>query len=190
MRDWWERLVGTLRTQKALPILGIVLGVFLLILFFWLFGGSSLQTTETSTAPAASGGVAEMLFGVLWRLALVIGLIYLFFAILRRWQSGKTRIGKKRLHIIESLHLTPRQTIHLIQVGSRSFVVGSTDQAMSLLAEMEPEDIEIVTQNPDQGQVFPSLLQQALSNPAKLFQRKPGDPESLQSRKATDKTGT
>ena len=69
---------------------------------------------------------------------IVLILMYLFLGLLRKWQFGKRGSNKKRLRIIESVRVTPRQAMLLIKVDQREFLLGSTDQALSLITEVDP----------------------------------------------------
>jgi flagellar biosynthetic protein FliO len=77
---------------------------------------------------------------VLLNLGLVIGLIYGSLALLRRWQGGATGARPARqLAVLETTRLSPRQAVHLLKVGERTLLLGATDQAVTLLAELEPQ---------------------------------------------------
>lgn len=68
--------------------------------------------------------------------ALVLGLAYLALKALRRWQWTGARA--RQVSVLESLRLTPRQTLHLIRVGGRVLLIGASDAHLCLLAEIEP----------------------------------------------------
>lgn len=42
------------------------------------------------------------------------------------------------LAVVETTHLGPRKTLHVVEVGSRRFLLGSTRERISMLAEVTP----------------------------------------------------
>ncbi|MEI7989123.1 MAG: flagellar biosynthetic protein FliO [Chloroflexota bacterium] len=95
------------------------------------------------------------LFIVLLKLAIVLGLIYAVFAILQRIKGGNFgQPGFKRMAVVETLYLTPKQKLHLVRVGEKVMMIGATDENLSLLSGevvLPPEPvppIEIKTANP------------------------------------------
>ncbi len=88
-----------------------------------------------------SGGVgdeATLALRLLVSFGIVIGLIYLSLYALKRFTTLSTRKGRI-LRNVESLRLAPRQAVHLIQVGDRTFLIGATDGGLQTLAEVELE---------------------------------------------------
>ena len=75
---------------------------------------------------------------VFLKFSVVLGLIYIAYYLLRRWQGNRFAAGNRQLTIKETLHLSPRRSIHLVQAGNRTLLIGATDQAVSFLAEIDP----------------------------------------------------
>lgn len=124
------------------------------------------------TPPAELGFSA---LDVLLKLGFVIGLIYVSLYLLRRWSqmSGK---ASRQLHVLESLALSPRQTLHLVRVGSQTLLIGATDQALASLGTVElPLDPLPDPEKPTPP--FSTLLTQALT-PAISPLKVSHDPES------------
>jgi flagellar biosynthetic protein FliO len=92
---------------------------------------------------------------VLLKLGIVLGLIYTTFVILQRFKIGTVgRPNSKRMAIIETLYLTPKQKLHLVRVGEKVMMIGATDENLSLLSDevvLPPEpapQAEVDTMNP------------------------------------------
>jgi flagellar biosynthetic protein FliO len=49
----------------------------------------------------------------------------------------------KNVHILETTHLGPRKTIHLLKIGERKLLIGSTNENITMLADVT----EAVKQN-------------------------------------------
>jgi flagellar biosynthetic protein FliO len=82
-------------------------------------------------------GTATMALSVLFKLGFVILLIYVSLYLLKRWQTGKLPGSVKKLSILETTHLSPRQALHLVKVDSQVFLIGATDQTISYLLQLE-----------------------------------------------------
>jgi len=54
----------------------------------------------------------------------------------------------RRLAVMESIYLGPRQTVHLLRVGTRRFLLASTRERISMLAEL-PEEAEPAPEDRD-----------------------------------------
>lgn len=126
-----------------------------------------LLPTSGITPPAELGFSA---LDVLLKLGFVIGLIYVSLYLLRRWQGQMTGRATRQMRVVESLSLAPRQTLHLVRVGSQTLLIGATDQtltslgAVSLPPEPEPEPTK-------PAPAFSTLLAQSLPlafSPAKV----------------------
>lgn len=155
-----------------------VVGSIILILFVAIYLLSS-QTKTTSTVMKDDSLFAMdttgLVVNVFLRTAIVFGLMFLFFALLKKWQGRKITSPQKRMAVVESIRLSPKQAIHLIKVGNREFLVGATDQNMNLISELEVGVEPLVEQESieTQGQNFASILNQSLDVSKHLFNRQP-----------------
>lgn len=46
------------------------------------------------------------------------------------------RVPGKEIRILETLHLGPRKAVHLIEIGNRRFLIGSTNENVTKLADI------------------------------------------------------
>lgn len=160
------------KTKKLLFwfIVGLILiTVFAVAILAWKISEASNSTTVISSQTTSTWSLA---FNMIWRLTLVIGLIYFIFYIFRGWQSKKINSGEKRLAVKETIRLSPRQAIHIIRVGKKEYLIGASDQSLNLLAEIsdgqapqgeqvnEQSSLEGQESNPQQN--FESFLQQSI----------------------------
>ena len=95
---------------------------------------SALLPSQTAT-PDLFGNLS-LAVSVTLKLAFVLALIYGCMFLLRRWPAGWLTASKKRVALLETTRLSPRQALHLVQVGDRTLLVGATDQAVTLLTEV------------------------------------------------------
>jgi len=82
---------------------------------------------------------ASLAIEVFLKFGLILGFIYLGFYALKRWQIRRPGRANKQVSILETHYLNPRRTIHLLQVGDRTILIGATDQSITLLTEIEPQ---------------------------------------------------
>jgi flagellar biogenesis protein FliO len=169
------------RLKKVLPyIFSVVLLVAVLIGAF-----ISAENNNPPVASTPADGLAlvppsssfDITLDVVLKIIFVFGLIYLFFALLRWWQKKQPGLVQNRLRIVETVRPAPRQTFYLLKVGSQEFLVGATDQSMSLISEIEPEawqEEPSPNKAPEEStgiSGFNSLLQQTMKQTKNLFQK-------------------
>lgn len=81
---------------------------------------------------------------VLLKLGLVIALVYASAWLLRRGPFAASLRDARRhpLELVDTLSLGPQRAVHLIRVGRRSFLVGSTASQITRLGELDEEEME------------------------------------------------
>lgn len=141
---------------------GLILGMALSPAEAPVYAGNGstggVATTSAITPPTEIGFSA---LDVLLKLGFVIGLIYASLYLLRRWQGQMTGRPTRQMRVVESLSLAPRQTLHLVRVGSQTLLIGATDQTLTQLGSVDlpPEPIP-TSEKPAPS--FSSLLAQSL----------------------------
>jgi flagellar biosynthetic protein FliO len=89
-----------------------------------------LKSTEKES------GTRELFFkfmvSVLFLAALGVGGIY----ISKRFLPKISNLSGKEIRVVETIHLGPRKAIHLLEIGERRFLVGSTNENITKLADL------------------------------------------------------
>lgn len=116
-------------------------------------------------APADPLGSGGALVGVILKLGLVIALIYASLYLLRRWQGGTFTARQKQVAVLETTRLSPRQALHLVRAGGQVFLIGATDQSVTVLAEVEPTPEAEAAPQAVPGGTFAPTLARALQTP-------------------------
>ena len=93
------------------------------------------------------------LLALLFVFALLAGCLWL----LRQWSSNQ-RQGRN-LAVVETLAVGPNRTLSLVRVGPRLFLLAATNERMSLISELNPDEL---TECPA-GETKVSLLSGLLS---------------------------
>lgn len=103
------------------------------VLFF--LHNPSAYSAET-TSPAYDSSVFMASLRVLWGLLVVLGIIFAVYTLARKKLSflpGNTT-EPANIKIIETKHLMPKKSLHLIQVRDKEYLIGVTDQSITLLS--------------------------------------------------------
>jgi flagellar biosynthetic protein FliO len=115
--------------------------------FLALLGLSSLaagggQTSGTSLSASEPANLLALGISVLFKLGLVIVLIYASMVFLRRWRVSFPVRTDRQISVLETTRLSPRQALHLVRVKDQLLLIGATDQGLSLLTELDAPDGE------------------------------------------------
>ncbi|HJN93067.1 MAG TPA: flagellar biosynthetic protein FliO [Dehalococcoidia bacterium] len=111
------------------------------------FLDDGVDTNADSTTPTIGGNVSGFssgdIFGLLWRLALVVAIIWASIYVLRRFatRSQKVQSESGALKVLETVGLASDRLVYLLEAGDRVLVVGSTPNHIALLAELDDPDI-------------------------------------------------
>lgn len=138
--------IRALTNNRKIPkwVWGIVV-----IVFFALVGFSFLLSADTNNSPSGELpgnsliSSTELFFNITLKLGVVLLLIYVFMNLLKRWQGNNPGKEKKLLSVVETTHLNPRQSLHLVKAGDKLLLIGSTDQSVTYLSEFENDLLAI-----------------------------------------------
>lgn len=129
IKNWFAHSSPKKKVTAGLVLVSLVACVALALT------GSDNQASQAVDSPFYFVGVILKLVGVL--LLIVGGAVMLV-----RWQKLPRKNGvSHRLASEESIRLSPKQAIHLVRVGNQHFLIGATDQSVSLIAAVDlPEE--------------------------------------------------
>ncbi len=107
------------------------------------FTPSIVIAAETATKGEDPINMTVTMFKTAGGLALIIGLILTAVWLLRRFGGQVTRGGTRNsiIRILDTRMLGQKKYLSVISIGSRTLAVGVTEQSITLLAEIVPEDI-------------------------------------------------
>jgi flagellar biosynthetic protein FliO len=101
----------------------------------------SLFENDPNFSRRASDGLStrelffKMMVSVLFLAALGAAAIY----VSKRFLPKITNLPGKEIRIAETVHLGQRKAVHLLEVGERRFLIGSTNENITKLADLEME---------------------------------------------------
>ncbi len=159
---------------RKIPIWSLIAGVFLLIFFTFLFSSIQDRTFPNNVINSGSGTTVSIsqTLNVFIRLSFVVFTMYVGLIVLRKWKKEKFDIPYRSLIILESVHLNPHQSIHLIQVLGQQMLIGCTNQTITCLSifgstnETAEKNFPIVSTSSkanDSPQSFPNYIMELLT---------------------------
>ena len=104
---------------------------------------ASLNKDEASGGGEREAPAYVTALSFAFKLALVLLLAYATICALKRFAGLKNGLGhgKHRIRVLEHAGLAANRSLHLVEVGSRSFLVSSTPSQVNLIAELRAEDL-------------------------------------------------
>lgn len=75
---------------------------------------------------------SKALLAVLFVVVLGIAAVYVSKKLLPKLSN----IPGKEIHIVETVHLGPRKAVHLLEIGGRRYLIGSTNEKINTLADL------------------------------------------------------
>lgn len=118
------------------------------------------DTKDSKEAPKEQPAYVTAL-GFISKLALVLLLAYCTIYVLKRFTgtTGAMGQGRQRIRVIENAGLAANRSLHLVEVGSRNYLVASTPNSVSLIAEIDPADLPEVPEAEQQSSFGQQLTQ-------------------------------
>jgi flagellar biogenesis protein FliO len=138
---WREVMLAIANRLRSLPVWAWAVAA--------LVGLGALAFLWDSGQPAAIADPFappdwSIFFSVFLKLGVVLALIYVGLFLLKKWRVDGVGENRRRLALLETLRLSPKQAVHLVRADGRVFMVGATDQAIALLSEWaEEEDAQV-----------------------------------------------
>ena len=125
---------------------------------------ASLNKDEATDGPEKAAPTYVTALSFAFKLALVLLLAYGTIYALKRFTGFKNGLaqGKQRIRVLENAGLAANRSLHLVEVGSRKFLVSSTPTQVNLIAELRAEDLP-QTEVPEQVGGFKDQLAGFLS---------------------------
>ena len=126
-----------------------------------MFANSVQPTTDRSTKPpfdnsASLGskqpniavgphnnlGSGELFFKMMLMVLLVVALGTATVYMSKKFLPRFARLPTKRIKVVETVHLGPRKTVHLLKIDNRLLLIGSTNENMTKLSEIADKPSE------------------------------------------------
>jgi flagellar biosynthetic protein FliO len=89
-----------------------------------------------SLSSSNSLGTREMFFKMMLSVLLVVALGAAVIYISKKYLPKITNLPGKKIQIIETTHIGPRKMVHLLKIGNQRFLIGSTNENITKLADV------------------------------------------------------
>jgi flagellar biogenesis protein FliO len=97
---------------------------------------SADSNSQSSYNEFGIAGGREFFYKMLLSIVVVIGLGIAVVYASKKIMPRITNLPGKQIRIVETARLGPRKVMHLIQVGTRRLLIASTDETITMLAEV------------------------------------------------------
>jgi flagellar biosynthetic protein FliO len=151
LKQAWERL----RSVK-----GFTTWLWIVALFVMLAIGLLMNDPLPPVNGEAGGGAfgsTGLALSVFFRWMAVIGLMYIAFIFIRKWQMKNSGQPQKRITVVDRFHFSPKQALYLVNVDGREYLLGATDASINLITEMNSAE-PLMDLDPEFPKDFDSLL--------------------------------
>lgn len=102
--------------------------------------------------PVDSLGTRELFFKMLLAVLLVVVLGVAIIYISKKFLPSITNLSGKKVRIVETVHLGPRKTVHLLRVGNQQLLIGSTSDSITMLADVTNASADLSAQETDNNE--------------------------------------
>jgi len=117
--------------------------------------------SDGTSPPSIVAAVVKMISALAVVIAVVYGALYLLRKLMGRRYGGAA--GGGSLEVLQTTYVGPHKAISLVRVGRRSVLVGVTDNHISTLTELDPEETDEITTRTDHRTVRSESFSRALS---------------------------
>ena len=83
-----------------------------------------------------SAGSRELFYKMVLSVLLVVALGVAAIYVSKKLLPKITNLPGKEIRIVETVHLGPRKAVHMLEIGDRRFVIGSTNENITKLADI------------------------------------------------------
>lgn len=95
---------------------------------------------DFSAKPVEDLGRGELFFKMTFSVVLVLVLGAAAVYISKKVLPRITNLPGKEIRILETAHLGPRKAVHLIRIGNQRLLIGSTNESVTMLADVTDQD--------------------------------------------------
>ncbi len=110
-----------------------------------LFAGDPNFSNKQANSPGNKELFYKMMISVLLVVALGAAAIYTSRKLLPR----VTNLPGKEIRVVETIHIGPRKTLHLLKIGNQCLLLGSTGENITKLADVTDALADLPTQEID-----------------------------------------
>ncbi len=112
-------------------------------------GSLFANDTNFSDRPGGSTGNRELFFKMMVSVLFVVAMGAAAIYVSKKFLPKITNMSGKEIRIAETVHLGPRKAVHLLEIGNRRLLIGSTNENITRLADLTSAFADLSTQEID-----------------------------------------
>lgn len=109
-------------------------------------GGLFEKESSFSDESGYLAGQGEFFFRAMLAILFVVILGIAAIYVSKKLLPQIARMPGKEIRIVETVHLGPRKAVHLIDIGRRRFLIGSTNENVTKLADLNEDFMDLSAQ--------------------------------------------
>jgi len=98
--------------------------------------GPGESAARTPMPPLRNEDTRKAFWRMLASLAVVLVLVVVAAVVGKKFLPRLAAQGRRQLRVMETLHVAPRNAVHLMRVGDRVFMLGSTKEGLTTLGDV------------------------------------------------------
>ena len=159
-----ERLLAVLAALRRMPRWALVLSTVGIIIVLGVAMFMLIPSQTSAVGDDSYLNSTGLAFSVFLKLGIIV-VIIIGIAIVVKQMQTKMRVEKSdQISILETVHLSPHRSIHLIRVDNEKLLIGATDQNISTLLRLTNLDASIETDVKEKNPSFSDYLSKAQGN--------------------------
>lgn len=115
----------------------------------FITGSMFADDPNFSKTPGNSAGNKELFYKMMLSVLLVVALGAAAIYTSRKLLPKITNLPGKEIRIVETIHIGPRKTLHLLKIGNQCLLLGSTGENITKLADVTDALADLPTQEID-----------------------------------------
>ena len=156
-----ERLLAVLAALRRMPRWALVLSTVGIIIVLGVAMFMLIPSQTSAVGDDSYLNSTGLAFSVFLKLGIIV-VIIIGIAIVVKQMQTKMRVEKSdQISILETVHLSPHRSIHLIRVDNEKLLIGATDQNISTLLHLTNLDASIASDANDKNPSFSDYLSKA-----------------------------
>jgi flagellar biogenesis protein FliO len=93
----------------------------------------------------------ELFYKMMLSAGLVIGLGIAAVYVSKKLLPRITNLPNKKIRVLETAHIAPRKGLHLVEVGARQLLIASTNEQITMLADVTESEPDFAYTLPDRS---------------------------------------
>jgi flagellar biogenesis protein FliO len=164
IKEFWSKMMDQLKKHKVVPwFVGIVLLLFVSLIVILTRGGTmGVQAPPTDSGPTDS---LRVILDVIVKFGVVLFLIYVIYQIINKFRKQTTGEKSNQLTVLESVKLSPQQSLHMVKAHNHIILIGATDHTLTKLSDLDlPLEMVQMYQKTEETQDFSVVLGQMIQS--------------------------